>query len=381
MLKRYRIYDWWWNRRRRRTPRDNPPRGVLLISSGGLGDTVLFAHVVERFAALARDQEPVDVLLRSDAMKMAFLLPSRVAAIGVEFERLRRDMDYRRQVTDSLFDTHYRLLVHTDYLRHPDLDEALAAAAHAPEAAAMEPRSWPKYDALLNRNRGLYGRLFDSGPPIQNKVLRWSRFADWLTGTESPPPAAVLDPSGLAPAASVDGPVVVIQPFSAVQRKQSPPALYKRIIEGLPPGTRVVITGAPGDLEANGDYQPLLEMPLVEFDSSGFAGLVPLLRAATLVISVDTALMHLAVAVGAPTLCLASAAYVGEIVPYDPAMQPDNVHFIYHSMPCEGCLGDCILPAEDGMFPCVARLDEETVLGRVHEMLTRDPVSGADTAR
>ena len=54
MLKRYRIYDWWWNRRRHRTPRNDPPRGVLLISSGGLGDTVLFAHVVERFAALAR---------------------------------------------------------------------------------------------------------------------------------------------------------------------------------------------------------------------------------------------------------------------------------------------------------------------------------------
>ena len=120
MLKRYRIYDWWWNRRRHRTPRNDPPRGVLLISSGGLGDTVLFAHVVERFVALAQDNEPVDVLLRSDAMKMAFLLPSNVSAIGVEFERLRRDMVYRREVTDNLFDTHYRLLVHTDYLRQSD---------------------------------------------------------------------------------------------------------------------------------------------------------------------------------------------------------------------------------------------------------------------
>ena len=120
MPKRYRIYDWWWNRRRRRRPRSDPPRGVLLISSGGLGDTVLFAHVVERFAALAKDNEPVDVLLRSDAMKMAFVLPSSVSAIGVEFERLRRDMAYRREVTDSLFDTHYRLVVQTDYLRHQE---------------------------------------------------------------------------------------------------------------------------------------------------------------------------------------------------------------------------------------------------------------------
>ena len=369
MLKRYRIYDWWWNRRRHRTPRNDPPRGVLLISSGGLGDTVLFAHVVERFVALAQDNEPVDVLLRSDAMKMAFLLPSNVSAIGVEFERLRRDMVYRREVTDNLFDTHYRLLVHTDYLRHPDLDEALAAAAQAPDAAAMEPRPWRKYDTLLNRNRGLYRRLFDSGPPNLNKVLRWSRFADWLTGTEGPPPVCRLAVDILAPAATMDGPVVVIQPFSAVKRKQSPPALFRRIIESLPPGTRVVMTGAERDLEVNGDYRPLLEMPGVEFDSSGFADLVALLRAAKLVISVDTALMHLAVAVGAPTLCLASAAYVGEIVPYDPAITPDNACFVYHSMPCEGCLGECIFPTEDGMFPCVARLDEGQIIASVGEMM------------
>ena len=94
-----------------------------------------------------------------------------------------------------------------------------------------------------------------------------------------------------------------------------------------------------------------------------------MLRAAKLVISVDTALMHLAVAVGAPTLCLASAAFVGEIVPYDPAIAPDNVRFIYHSMPCEGCLGDCILPAERGMFPCVARLDEGRIIAEVQSLI------------
>ena len=64
------------------------------------------------------------------------------------------------------------------------------------------------------------------------------------------------------------------------------------------------------------------------------------------------------------------AAFVGEIVPYDPATRPENAHFIYHSMPCEGCLGDCILPPEDGMFPCVSRLDDNKVLARAREILT-----------
>jgi hypothetical protein len=367
VIKTHQILDWWWNRRRRRTPRSGAASGVLLISSGGLGDTVLFAHVAERFQKLALNGEPVTALLRSDAMKMAFLLPSGVVAKGVDFKRLRDDLAYRREVTDEIFNANYRLLVHTDYLRHPDLDEALVAAAFAEEAVAMEPRPWRKYDARLNRNRRLYGRHFDSGPANLDKVLRWSTFADWLLGTEGPPPRTLLPASSLPPPAN-DGPAVIIQPFSAVKRKQSPPALYLRIIKGLAHGTRVALTGTQGDLEKNSDFQSLLDMPGVEFDSSSFQDLVPKLRAAKLVISVDTALMHLAVAVGAPTLCLASAAYVGEIVPYDPAITPDNVRFVYHSMPCEGCLGNCIHPPEDGMFPCVAELDEAEVLAQVSEM-------------
>lgn len=371
MIKPFRIVDWWLARRRQRTPRPGEAKGVLVISSGGLGDTVLFAHVAERFLALAREVEPVTVLLRADAMKMAFLLPPAAAVVGVDFKRLGRDLGYRRQVTDDIFRAHYRLVVHTDYLRHPDLDEALVAAAMAPEAAAMEPRPWRKYDSRLSANRRLYTRLYDSGAPHLDKVVRWARFAGWLSGRDSAPPVARLSAAKLAAPAAA-GPAVVMQPFSAVKRKQSPPALYRRIIEVLPKGTSVVITGTPGDLDANPEFKALLDLPGVRFDDSGFADLVPTLRAARLVVSVDTALMHLAVAVGAPTLCLASAAFVGEIVPYDPAIAPPNARFVYHSMPCEGCLGDCILPAEHGMFPCVARLEEERIIGAARAMLAME---------
>ncbi|NQU56289.1 MAG: lipopolysaccharide heptosyltransferase family protein [Rhodospirillales bacterium] len=368
-MKTFQISDWWENRKRRRSVRPGSANGVLLISAGGLGDTVLFAHVVARFLKLAEKDERVTVLLRADAMKMAFLFPDGINFLAVDFGRLRKNMAYRKKVMENLFQDHYRLLVHTDFLRHPDLDEALVAAAMPTEAVAMKARPWRKYDTRLNANRRLYGRLFDSGPAHVNKVLRWSRFADWLTGTESPPPMAVLASTGLAPAAAKGAPTVVIQPFSAVKQKQPPPALYAQIIDSLPSGARVVITGAPGDIEKNPSYEELLNLPGVEFDDSVFAELVPLLRSADLVISVDTALMHLAVAVGAPTLCLASAAYVGEIVPYDPVITPDKVRFIYRAMPCEGCLGDCIFPPENGMYPCVAGLDSKDVLAGVTEMM------------
>ncbi|NQU57104.1 MAG: lipopolysaccharide heptosyltransferase family protein [Rhodospirillales bacterium] len=367
MLKPFHLLDYLLGLKRRFRRRPGPANGVLLISAGGLGDTVLFSLLAVRFATLAREGEPVSVLLRNDARKMAFLLPGNMGLEIVNFSDLRKSISYRRKIAERLFNAHYRLIVATDQLRHPDLDEALIKMAAPEQAVAMEPRSWPKYDAALNTNRRLYSRLFDSGPDRLDKVVRWSAFANWLNGTETPPPKVHINID--MEESGGETPDILIQPFSAVAAKQSPVALYRALIEALPEGTSVALTGAPGDLDANPDYKQLLELPGVNFNSAGFEELVPALRAAKLVISVDTALMHLAVALGAPTICLASAAYVGEIVPYAAEITPENAHVIYQTMDCEGCLGKCHLEAVDGMYPCVAALDVNQVIALGKELL------------
>jgi len=349
--------------------RSGAPNGVLLVSVGGLGDTVLLAHVLPRFMKLARDGEPVTVLLRADAAAMAFVLPPDARVETVDFSHLRKNMRYRFEVMDRLFETNYRLVVSTDYLRHPDLDEALVRACRAAEAVAMVPRPWPKYAARLKQNAALYDRHFDSGPPVRDKVLRWWDFADWLTGKTAPPAILRLPLECLGAPARLVAPTVLIQPFSAVRAKQSPVDLYRRIIEALPAGHHVRITGATADLELNPEFRDLVAPPEVVFDASTFEELVPILRASRLVISVDTALMHLAAALGAPTLGLASAAFVGEIVPYAPEVAPANLHVLYRSMPCEGCLGSCVRSLEGGMYPCVAQLDADAVVARAGAML------------
>lgn len=356
------------------------PRGVAIIASGGLGDTVLFALMLPRFVRIARAGEPVTVVLRSDAARMAFLFPPEVRIETVDHSRLRAPL-YRVRTMVRLYRAAFRLVVSADHLRHPALDEALVRACVAPETLAMAPRPSPKHDRALARNRRLYDRLFDSGVAPMDKVLRWTAFADWLLGERAPPPIIRLPAAALPPPAVLDAPTVLIQPFSAVREKQLPAEIHRCILAALPEGHRVLIAGGPGDLDRNPEFRALLELPGVAFEGAGFEQLVPILRAVRLVISVDTACMHLGVAVGAPTLCLASAAFVGEIVPYDAAVAPANAHFVIERMDCAGCLGQCVHPPERGMYPCVARLDADRVVnavlgllaGEATERLTGDP--------
>jgi hypothetical protein len=47
------------------------------------------------------------------------------------------------------------------------------------------------------------------------------------------------------------------------------------------------------------------------------------------------------------------------------------VRFLYHDMACRGCLGSCTHPYEDGMYPCVARLDAKVVMDALADMVAR----------
>ena len=358
--------------KRRTSTRPGAPSGVLIVSSGGLGDTVLFSLLLPNLTGLAAHGESVTVLLRSDGAKTAFLFSPEVEVLTVDFPRLNRDAAYRWQQFDQLFGRNFRIALSADFLRHPYLDEALLVATNAAQTIGMEPRPWPKYDRALQSNRRLFDRLFDSGPLHVDKVVRWSRFTNWVTGDDAPAPKVALPVDRLSAAHENEMDFVVIQPFSAVKGKQPSVEVFRQVVEAIPADLDVLITGAPVDMDGNPEFKDLLERPNVSFDDSRLEPLCAKLRFAKLVVSVDTAVMHMAVVAGAPTICLASAAYVGEIVPYAEEIMPDNVTFFYHDMPCRGCLGNCSQPLEDGRFACVERLEIEPVLDKIKSQFPSD---------
>ena len=350
--------------------RKGRPSGLLLISSGGLGDTILLSIIIRRFIRFAEEGELVTLVLPKDSHKLSFLFDKTIKIILIDYKTFRKSRFYVNDIAKKFYTANYRCVISTDFLRHPKLDEMIIKYCDAKEVIAMEARSWPKYDKALSKNSHLYTRLYNSGPAHMDKVLRWSNFANWLNETNLPPPRICLPTDNLKLINPYTRTTVILVPFSAIKEKQSSPEVFRSIITHLGSGYDFIVVAGPKDFDTNNDYLDLLKTPNTTIDTSTFEELVPKLMGADLVVSVDTAIMHLAAGLGVPTVCIASAAYVNEIVPYSPIIMPKNIRFVFKSMDCQGCLGSCHLPTEDQRFPCVARIKLDHILTEINNLIS-----------
>ena len=346
------------------------PSGILLTSSGGIGDTFLFSLIAPRFEKILQEGEKLTILVRKDTQAADFVFPANLDVISVDYRRFLRDGSYRVKTSLDLYKANYRIAIATDHLRHPLIDDAMIMATKADERLSMQARAWKKWDGELARYASKYSRQMPE-PGLQHRLINWVDLANWVLKEDKEPPVVAF-PKEYLPEPS-ERRVVVLHPFSAIPERQYGPETFLKVIDALPEDLPVVLSAGPGDLDRQPDYKVLAEHPRVEVDYSSFMEKASLIRSAVLVVSVDTSLMHLAVGCGAPTLCLATAAHVVDSIPYDDRMIPKNVRFLLADhMDCKGCLGNCTKPLVNGRYACIAEVAFATVEKTMNELLKKE---------
>ena len=83
--------------------RPDPASGLLLVSSGGIGDTILLSTVLERFTRMALLGERVTLVLPAESGKVAFIFHKDVKLLLVDYRLFRRSWFYRRKISYQLY--------------------------------------------------------------------------------------------------------------------------------------------------------------------------------------------------------------------------------------------------------------------------------------
>jgi ADP-heptose:LPS heptosyltransferase len=142
-------------------------------------------------------------------------------------------------------------------------------------------------------------------------------------------------------------------------------------------GWRGVICGASSDKRIAQVIVSDSPSPLVDWTGRTTLGeLASVLIRSQLLVTNDTSAVHIAAAVGTPSICVLGGGQFGQFLPYavDAASQTTLPRVAYHPMDCFGCNWQCKFPV--GKYrpkPCVERVEVDQVLDQVKIILNRSP--------
>lgn len=137
-------------------------------------------------------------------------------------------------------------------------------------------------------------------------------------------------------------------------------------------GLRVVVCGSLGDVPLAGALIDLIGLPnaINLAGKTSLAEFAEVVRRAKMLVGNETSAIHLAAAVGTPSVCLLGGGHFGRFMPYPGDWSDCKPIPVYQLMDCYGCNWRCSKPyMKDGCVPCIAAIDVDSVKVAVQEAL------------
>lgn len=335
-----------------------PPR-ILIIKPSSLGDIV---HALPVLAA-ARRAHPQAHIAWLVARSFASLLeghPLLNEVIVFERNRLGKIWRYPNRLGEilkfagGLRARRFDLVVDLQGLLRSGLLTWASGARRRVGFAAARELSWLFYSQLVRPGTGL-NHAVDRNLAVAG-ALGWP-----VTPVDFPYPIA---PPEMATASDLLNKHAISAGFVAVilgarwESKRWPDAQFVKLLDGLAGrGVATVLLGGPDDRSSAEQIALACRVkPVNLVGATSLRGLAAVLAKSELVVAHDSGPLHLAAALGRPTLALFGPTDPAKTGPYGPAG-----HTITNPVPCAPCLRRrCPLGHQD----CLRKLDADAVLAQ-----------------
>lgn len=342
---------------------------LVIVRVDAIGDFVVWLASAEALVARYRPRRVILIANRlvADLARATGIFDEVVPLDVRAFQKHRR---YRFSMLRRVRALGAAIAIQPTYSRDFWMGDALIRATGAPERIGQQ--------GDLNNIRPWQRRLSDRWytrlvAPVARSRHEMQRNADFLRalGVASAAPAcARLGPVGARPDALDTGRAYfVVMPGAGSPRRKWPverfAALARRV--AVARDLRLVVCGSPGE---KGLAEALaraagLDDTLVLAGQTSVPQLVETIRGARLTIANDSSAIHIAAAVGAPSLCLLGGGHYARFLPYPETVQnlgPENRPACVHAaMACFNCNWQCSQPhGPQGPFPCLEAITLES---------------------
>src|SRR6266567_2497420 len=347
------IVRWKYAKRLGHPPKGDGPRGMLVIRTDAIGDFILFLPALGHLRR-TYPNETIALLVDEQVANLAREWSSADEVLTCNMQRYRRELSYRFRVIEALRRRKFRMAIYPAHSREPNADEILSCCGAKKRIARAGDLNNIRA-SVKRKNNAYFTRIVSSRPEIISEVERNREFVEQLTGrqlsaNDSLPRITVTEGQmqdarqlllreGVEP--NIDLQVVLFPGASNGIRAWSAERfaeLGDRIARTY--GARILICGSPSDRDTEGAVASGMSTPVVRFaGKTSLIQLAAILRQSALYIGSETGPLHLAAAVGTPTMCILGGGHFGRFYPYGDL----NRHrMVFQNMDCYQCNWQCI---------------------------------------
>lgn len=364
-------------------PTTETPGTVLIVRPDRIGDFVLWSRMTGALRDLYRAPTHRLILVANSAWAgLADALGAFDEVVAIDVRRFTTDIRYRYAFVGRLRRMGADTVIHPTFSRTFWLGDAIVRLSGARTRLGSKGDHANIHPWMKRLSDRWYTRLVPATPNPLTEIERNAEFMQGL-GADIHTPAPPWVPDEASRPTALSGiAYFVIVPGASWSGKCWPVTHFGRLLRRIHKETGWVPVLCGGSEDGTRAAEITAVGAIHAIDLTGrttIRELAATLAGARLVLSNDTAAVHLAAATGVPSVCILGGGHFGRFLPYPvnpgkPCIAPLTVA---HHMECFGCNWRCHYEVAVGdPVPCISAITVESVENTVLDLLNRIDAEG-----
>lgn len=344
-------------------------KDLVLIRLDAIGDFIIWLDAAKEYRCVYPNKK-ITLIANSTWAGMASNLPYWDDVWSVNLYDLTWKPFYRWEFLRKVRQANFETAIQPTYSRFLLLgDSVMRATRSTHRIGSIGDASINKVNDKVN-GYSWYTRLIPASPKPMMELQRNAEFFSLLAGTNFKAalpqlPVMVALPKRLQQQRRY----VILFPGASWQGRRWPTKSFVEVAMQLHCiyGWQIVLCGSSSDREL---CQTIADSALMACHNlagdTTLIELAELIRGAEILISNETSAVHIAAAVGTPSVCILGGGHFGRFMPYSDDLTGIKPQVAVTSMPCFNCDWKCSLPHDpSGPVPCISNVSVSLVLTKV----------------
>lgn len=363
--------------------RNTPKKGIVIIKLEVLGDFIMFLPTLKYYKKYCKEEKIsllVDNRLNEQIAKRYIENGIIDEVILCDSKKFSSNIFYRLNFSKKLFRKNFKTTIYPIYYRR-HFGDFLVKISNAKEKISFEGY---KFEDNKKESLGIYTKLIQLPSSIKKEFDRNKYFIEQIFNTtlSDYKPEFPINKSDeenankIIKQNNIVNKYVIVFPGTGADYKKWPADRFAKICDYLVSKNIIpVVCGSSGDKKTTDEVMNNISSSNKEkvinlTNKTDIFTLGALLKKAAFYFGSDTGILHLAVAVGCPTLCIMGLGAHGVFFPYD--NEEKNISIFAKNMPCENDGWDCRLTVPSGSpAPCIEAITFEQAKAEVDRFINK----------